>query len=356
MAKNNVQDTIEVVGALHVHSLHSDGTRTIDEIASIADQVGLDYIVVNDHMTLAGRPKAGWGDSGNTLLVVGYEHNDRDNKNHYLALGSSRVFDELDTAKEYVRVLREDGAVGFIAHPCEKRKTFSNLPSYPWTAEDVTEYDGIEVWNQMSDWVENLTLLGALVRLVHPRRLLTGPPTEALRLWDRRNKTGFISGIGGVDAHSHRFGFGPVSLEIFPLKVELKGVRTHLFVPAQFKKMTTEDATVALLAALKQGNGFISNLRWGDARGSRFRYHFSGSGGCGPGALPVPVEPGGRLEVSIPRDGVITVVRNGEITTRVSGTNLEFCLEQPGVYRVEVHRKCKPWIFSNPFPIGLYPF
>ena len=42
----------EYVGALHIHTIFSDGTGTVKEIAEAADEVGLDYIILTDHNTL----------------------------------------------------------------------------------------------------------------------------------------------------------------------------------------------------------------------------------------------------------------------------------------------------------------
>ena len=45
---------IEYIGAAHIHSIFSDGTGEIPEIAGFADEVGLDFILLTDHNTLRG--------------------------------------------------------------------------------------------------------------------------------------------------------------------------------------------------------------------------------------------------------------------------------------------------------------
>ena len=48
----------EWVGAVHIHTRYSDGGGTIDEVASIAADVGLDFVIISDHNTLYENPMA----------------------------------------------------------------------------------------------------------------------------------------------------------------------------------------------------------------------------------------------------------------------------------------------------------
>ena len=42
----------EYVGAIHIHSVYSDGTGKIEEIAKAAYDSDLDFIMMTDHNTL----------------------------------------------------------------------------------------------------------------------------------------------------------------------------------------------------------------------------------------------------------------------------------------------------------------
>ncbi len=135
----------EYAGSLHIHSNYSDGLRPIPEIASIAGEVGLDFLLFADHMTLEPL-KAGlerW--FGSVFAVIGYEINDPDNKNHYLAYGLSAILPPGLEAVEYVRRVREEGGIGFIAHPDEKRTLMPDVPPYPWTAWNAGRFYAIEI-------------------------------------------------------------------------------------------------------------------------------------------------------------------------------------------------------------------
>ena len=146
----------EITGAIHLHTTYSDGGITIKELINAAKTVGLNFIIVTDHMTLRGLDEGYEGLTDNLCVLVGYEHHDPHKKNHYLALGVDQVFNPSLKPQSYINEIKKAGGIGFLAHPAEKRNYFGSLPPYPWTDWEVDGFDGIEIWNQMSDWVENL--------------------------------------------------------------------------------------------------------------------------------------------------------------------------------------------------------
>ena len=75
-----------------MHSTFSDGTGEVPDIAKYADEVGLDFIMLTDHNTLRALDEGYEKWYGNTLLLVGVELNDKENKNHYLAFGIQEAF------------------------------------------------------------------------------------------------------------------------------------------------------------------------------------------------------------------------------------------------------------------------
>jgi hypothetical protein len=351
-----VAEVHEVCGAIHLHTVFSDGSVTMGELAATAAKVGLDYVMVTDHMTLEGRAPGGAArfDQG-VLVVVGYEHHDIRGRNHYLVFGTPAVAAAQAHPQHYIDEVKMAGGVGFIAHPFERRRYFRRLPPYPWTEWDVSGFDGIEIWNQMSDWVEKLRTWFSLVRFAYPRRFLAGPPPELLAVWDARNRRQFVAGLGGVDAHTRVLRVGPFRYTVFPLKVELQGIRTHLYLDEPLDRANGESAGAAALSALRDGRGFVSNVRWGDARGSRI-YYQTHDGGCVlPGRRSAPVHSPGTLAVQLPHRAQIRLVRNGAVTAARVGRTADFDITSEGVYRIEALRNGRAWIYSNPFPVGAYP-
>jgi histidinol phosphatase-like PHP family hydrolase len=104
-----VGDLYHYTGAVHVHTTESDGTKPLREVVAIAQEVGLDFILFTDHLGLTNRDAGHEGIYGNTLVLIGYEHNDPDDNNHYLIF-KSQVYPEDMSARQYVEAAHRDGA------------------------------------------------------------------------------------------------------------------------------------------------------------------------------------------------------------------------------------------------------
>lgn len=334
----------EVVGAIHIHSDYSDGTRSIPEIARIARSVGLDYLLFADHRTLKSLQDGLEGWYGNTLALIGYEINDRNNINHYLAFGLKKVLDPDLEAPEYVRGVKQAGGIGFIAHPDEMRDAFPEHPPYPWTHWEVEEYDGIEIWNHSSEWLERLTPYNKYISIIRPRSALNGPPEATLKRWDRLNQKRCVPGIGGIDAHSYPYKWGPFTFKIFPYKILCQAIRTHFLLSRELPR-DVEQAKSLIFDALTRARGFISNYRWGDARGFRFfARHGEDTYYMGDSISDSDIV---EFVVLSPLRGTIILKRNGEPIGSIKGRNFLFRSDKKGAYRVEVTRRGKVWVFSN---------
>jgi len=349
------QSFYELCGAIHLHTKFSDGGVTYDELIDAAQYVNLDYIVVTDHMSIAGK-KAGYeGFHNNLSVIIGYEHHDQENRNHYLAVGTEDVFSDLSDPRDYIEAVKKAGGIGFLAHPAEKRHYFGKLPPYPWTRWDLEDFDGVELWNQMSDWMEQLQSWIRFVRLMFPRRFLGNVPKDLLKRWDSLNRERFVSCIGGVDAHTRRIGTNLLHITVFPIKVELKGIRTHLLFDTPINRNDFGVQQSKIMEALQAGHGFISNYRRGDARGTRMFLHHNNGTTVLPGARTKKGDLPAILNVTLPETADIRLIANGTLVAKKSGDNAEFLIERNGVYRIEVFKKERAWIYSNPFPIGPYP-
>jgi hypothetical protein len=309
-------------------------------------------------MNLEGR-RAGWeGRRDGLFVLVGYEHEDDRQLNHYIAFGTDKIAKGLTEPQEYIDRINQLGGVGFLAHPAENRSAIKSLPPYSWTKWDVTGFDGIEIWNQFSDWMEHVgslkNLPRLLLRLHFPNHFLRSAPKELLDRWDRMNRARFVGGIGGVDAHTHKITRGPFSCVLFPIEEELRGVRTHLFVDAA-KWADGKKAGRVLIDAMRDGRGFISNFAQGDARGCKI--FLSGSGG----EIEYPGRPQNNpalpatINVELTQKAKIKLLRNGKVIHSASSNKAAWPITEPGAYRIEAHRGRNTWIYSNPFPVGQYP-
>ena len=348
---------IEYIGAIHIHSVYSDGSGEVKEIAQYANESGLDFMVLTDHNTLRALDEGYEGWYGNTFLLVGCEINDKENKNHYLALGINETLSTRLPAKEYVRRVREAGGIGFLAHPHEKRCSMKEHPAYPWTEWSSEDFTGIEIWNHMSEWMEGLTEQNKYNFFLHPLKSISAPPEETLKVWDQLNLERKVIGIGGVDAHAHRINvLGFVEMEVFPYKVLFKSIRTHVLVEDQFNISTEMDdiynAKRQILKALEDGKCFISNFYHGDAKGFRFEAE-DGKQNFQMGDL-IPLTDHIQLKVTVPKENAhIRLIKDGNEVATEEGSFLEYFVKEIGIYRVEVFINQNAWIFSNHIRIGL---
>jgi hypothetical protein len=343
----------EYIGAAHIHSTYSDGTGSIPDIARAAAEVGLDFLLLTDHNSLKAKHDGWerWQDG--VLLCIGYEINDRDDRNHYLAFGlDETVGADLDAA-DYVRRVRERGGVGFIAHPDERRNRRPEHPAYPWTAWECGDFDGLEIWNHMSEWMEGLTEENKFQRFIHPLKSILAPPEETLRRWDALNRTRLVTAIGGVDAHAHRADIlGFFDVEVFPYKVMFKSIHTHVLLDAPLRpgESDASEAARRILAALRDGRSYVANSYHADPRGFRFAARQDGAEHQMGSTLRFAA---GAIEVTAlaPERTALALIHDGARILSVDGSELTYRVAAPGVYRVEAWMDGKGWIFSNPIRI-----
>lgn len=336
-------------GVVHIHTTESDGTLPIEEVIEIGRRAGVDFMMFSDHMGLANRAAGHEGVYGDTLVVIGYEHNDRDDNNHYLIFNSPSVYDHESSAAEYVQAAYRDGAFGIVAHPVENRSREGKYPPYPWLEWGVDEFGGLEIWNQMSEWMEQLTPWNKLAMALSPRKSMVGPTAEARQIWDRLNLKRRCVGVAGVDAHAFPVKVWPLTVTIFPYKVHFRALRTHIILDEPLSPVI-EIARRQLYGALAGCRVFCSNLRWGDANKFIFRATMGSKTAVGGDTLADHV--GARLEVELPSSATIKLIGNGQELVCATTTHLEFVVSQPGLYRVEAWKGKRGWIFSNHIRIG----
>lgn len=347
----------EYIGAIHMHSVFSDGSGEVPQIAKFADEVGLDYIILTDHNTLRALDEGYENWYGNTLCLVGSEINDKENKNHYLAFGINKTYSTRTSAKEYVRKIKEDGGIGFLAHPHEKRQHMKEHPPYPWIEWDTEDFNGIEIWNHMSEWMENLTEDNKYQAFLHPLRTITAPQKETLKLWDELNLKRKVVGIGGVDAHAHKYNLlGFLEVEIFPYKVLFKSIRTHVLLENEIIHDNTEESIQqskkAIYDALADGKCFFANDYHADSKGFRFFAEVDDKI-YQMGDYLNRID-NIKLRVLLPvEEAEIKLIRNGEEIADTFDNSADFIIETEGVYRVEVYIHKKAWIYSNHIRIGV---
>ncbi len=306
----------DVTCVVHAHSVHSDGTGTVEQIAAQAARADVDAVLLTDHDSLEARRRGAERYHGPVLVCVGEEVSPKDG-NHYLAFG---IDEEIEhdglTAAEIVAAVAEGGGFGFLAHPFSSGSVrFRRAgPGMPWHDLDAPGYTGIELWSFVTDTVEGLASVPDIARFVaRPERVVTGPPERNLRGWDALLARRSVVAIGGVDAHQIGVRVaGRVPLRLMSYRRSFSHLRTHVLLdrPRRGEAAADRDAVYAA---------------WAE---------------------------GQLLQARVPRPAELTLLREGEPVARVNGTMLEHAVERPGTYRVEArlhaHGTWRTWILSNP--------
>jgi len=335
----------EYVGAIHIHTSDSDGTKPFAEIIKLAQKTKLDFLLFSDHMTLKSLYAGleGWYDK--LLAIVGYEIHDEDNQNHYLVFGLDEVLPFGLSPEDYAGEVKQRGGVGIIAHPDEIRNSLKEFPPYPWNNWNIDCFDGIEIWNEMSEWMETLTRFNQLRMILSPRKALKRPTDRILRKWDELNRKRKVVGVGAIDAHAFSYPlFGPFKITIFPYDVQFKSIRTHILT-VELPSIQPDQAKKQLLAALKNCQVFVSNYRWGDARGFTFTAQASGKeaiiGETMNGKSQI------KFSATTPSECYIKLLCDGKMVTENKGKEINYVTSQKGNYRIECYKNTKGWIYSN---------
>jgi hypothetical protein len=171
-------------GDCHLHSVHSDGTRTLEQLTALARAARLDFINSIDHNTSSAHPLLGPLAGDDLLILTGEEVTTRNG--HYLAIG-------LDGG-EWVdwRYRARDDAFDRFAGRI-RRANGIVVPAHPYGTSLAGQwkfgYDGvdaIEVWN--GPWTPDDE-----ASLLTWDNLLTGAV--------RRGDGHWIPAMGNSDAH-----------------------------------------------------------------------------------------------------------------------------------------------------------
>ena len=336
---------VRVSGVAHVHTTHSDGSGQMADVEAAAEAAGLDFVIVTDLNSLAGKSSEGYGRTG-VLTVVGTEISNRGG--HLLAVGLPPLTYRFSgDARDALLDLAELGSVSFAAHPDSAREDLM------WRDWDLPGNWGVEILNgdsqlRAAGWFERF---GTFAR--YPLntdyallRLLRRPAT--LDRWDELLSRRQATGITGADAHGT---LRPTSWPELPFPTYesvFRIAQNYVLLERPFSGNATQD-TAALVAALARGRLYVGIGALAPADRFFFLAERTGEqwtmGDEVPVAGPIRMRAGGAL----PATARLTLFHDGVVVT--SGEHaIDAQVQEPGVYRVEAHVSGwdMPWIVSNP--------
>ncbi len=338
-------------GNVHMHTTLSDGTCDHEQLARIAAEAGLDFIIITDH-NVYQRGLDGW--RGQTLVLVGEEVHDpqRERQSSHLLCFDIKedVAGHAARPQAVIDAVADQGGFTFLAHPFEREVAeFLPEPKISWRDWDVVGYAGLEVWNYMSEFksvLKNQAL--ALLYAYLPALSVSGPYPETLEKWDQLLRSRAVSALGGSDAHGTIYRLGPLERPVLSYEVLFRSVNTHLLTREPLNGDLEHDRGV-VYEALRAGHGFLGYEKPAGIAGFTF---LAQSGGA-QATMGEELRLEGRvaLQAWLPAPARVRLLRDGEVLAQVRGSRLDWIGQRPGAYRLEASRRYagrwRAWILSN---------
>ena len=328
--------SLEVEGAYHIHTLFSDGRKSVGQIAKLAARSGLDFIIITDHGNPNLELMAEQGLREGVHVLTGSEISV--SRGHLVGLGfetSDRLFSQ--NSEDAVAEIQSAGGFTIIAHPYSK---------VSWTWGEFIDYSGLEIINANTSLKKNfLPLLPYLPAfLIKPEYALLKmllSPERNLRKWDELNLIHPIYGYFSVDAH----------LLYRPL---LNFLRLHVLLSKPLNN-DFKRAKKQILRALQKGRFYNAIDAAARARGFRFWLEARGRripmGSSSRLGSPLTI----HINAPFPINKEIHLLRNGKKILCSREPALSYEVREDGIYRIEVYlrersplNKNIPWILSNP--------
>jgi hypothetical protein len=320
----------DYAGIFHVHSRFShDSKGRFDEIAAAAKKAGADFVIVTDHNTLEGKRQKMEGFYGPTLILIGDELST--GAGHLCVLGLDEEIDPSKPPREIIEEVNRRGGLSFIAHGESVRA--------PWTDWSIGPVTGMEIYNLAADvYQDRRIFVGPQVLFFPPRlfyRSILDRPGRFLVRWDSLLRERRTVGIGAVDAHQ--------KVRILSRPVDRYGtmfrvVQTHVWAPGLSEK--------DVLAALQKGHAYVSFDIVAPVKNFMFLAESRGRQAVMGDEIRAAEDL--KLRVFLPRTGRVQIWKDGRLWVEKKTDALAMPAAGPGVYRVEVYRRKRLWIVSNP--------
>lgn len=355
-------DPLTLKGALHVHTVKSDGGGTMDEVAAAAAAAGLTFLVITDHGDGRGLQPPSY--RRGVLCIDGAEIST--DQGHVVAIGLKEAEYPLGgEARDVVEDVQRLGGMAVAAHPASPKEALA------WSAWEAP-IDGIEWLNADSEWRDESgaslarAVLGYWLRPAAAIARTFDRPPSALARADELAARRALAYVAGHDAHGRIARGGPedygrrgIPLPTYRALFETFAV--HVALDRALTGDAEADAPV-LVRALKRGRVFTGID--GVARPARLIFRAtSGSASAAIGDRLIPAGPVDfEVQAGGPPGATIVLLHNGAERARAPAPGLASrMVAAPGAYRVEVHvpgapgTPPVPWIVSSPIYVGVAP-
>ncbi len=336
------------IGALHIHSLYSDGSKEVDFIVEQAAKAGLDWIILTDHNTL--EPLKHEGYAKGVCVVAGSEITPR-YSNHLLAFGTSEVISEEIGERNYIDEVHKQNGICFVAHPDESIHRQNKQKPLRWEDWSIDTFDGLEIWNYLTDWTDNYSIKkNKLFQYFRRHKMAKGPTKNLLAWWDRLNnkKENIVPAVGGLDAHSFRIGRHGFLVRISDYLDFFKSLNNIIYLDEPLNSDISK-AKEQIINALKNGNSILVNRRV--SKNINVEFYAEDKEDKAFVGETIQLGDYSKIVAKLPKKATVRLVHNGVLIYENDTKVLEFDNLEVGKYRLEVYHKGIPWIFTNPIKV-----
>lgn len=347
----------ELVVNLHIHSVYSDGSWTHQRIAEAGIDSGLDALIISDHNILVHHLGRYYQKNAKKILViVGEEIHDKKRvpqKNHLITFGQSKeLCNYAQNPQQLINQVKKHGGLSFLAHPFEDPLPQVNETDITWEDWKVDGFNGIEIWNHLSE-LKNVSKnwLQLLLNVFFPSLYGQGPHPLSLKKWDELLQSGSkLIAVGGSDAHRLEMKKSFIKRIIFPYHFHFRCINNHLLIPATLTGDYLIDKKTIIKAFL-QGNLFIGYDLPASTKG--FRFYAQGKQKTAIMGDEIELDSSITLQIKLPESCECRLLHNGKtLKTWFDQDICTYISKLPGIYRVECYinylGKKRGWIFSNP--------
>lgn len=332
-------------GAIHIHSIFSDGSGDIQTITKAAKKAGLSWIIMTDHNNMDIEE----GIINGICVIKGEEISPKE-ENHYLALGINKVIIS-DNAEEYVQTVKEQGGFGFIAHPDEREERSNKNNSIKWNADDSSA-DGVEIWNWFSQWADNYddsNIFKIIWSYFFAHKKIKTPYPETLARWDRLNNDTpkIVPAIAGVDAHALKISKYVVPVTVFPYKKMFKTLTNVIYMNEPLKG-DFESQKNLILTSLRNGNNIILNRCVFDRIPN---IEISNKKLQAISGESIELDDSTYLNIKLKKKAQIKILLDGTEICTIKAQECSYKILKTGKYRVEILIGEYGWAYANPIEV-----
>lgn len=336
------------LGAIHIHSVYSDGTGDIDSISNAAKKAGLDWIIVTDHNSF----EIDEGIYNGVYVIKGEEISPKD-ENHYLALGINKYIQPNTDAKHNVEAVKLNGGFGFAAHPNEGVNSqgsprLNKHQPIKWTNKNIRP-DGVEIWNWFSEWADNLNdknIFTLAYAFLCKNKLVKSANSNVLFWWDNLNNVSekIVPAIGGIDAHALKIKDYIIPVTVFSYEFMMRTIANCVSLEEPLSE-NFEKAKEQILEAVKAGRNLIINR----AVSKEIPViKISNKNQIVTSGESISLDNETLLNVKTKKKGSIKIFHNGKEIKSVISNGIKMLLNEVGKYRVEIKFGERGFVYSNP--------